>query len=52
MLATWLGIYVSILFPVPVVSQMRLLWCEWCRCLWQCYCYQSLKSKCQMSLVR
>jgi len=29
MLATWLGIYASILF-----------WCEWCRCLWQCYCYQ------------
>jgi len=41
MLATWLGIYASILFPVPVVSKStRLLWCEWCRCLWQCYCYQ------------
>jgi len=25
MLATWLGIYVSILFPVPVVSKRRLL---------------------------
>jgi len=25
MLATWLGIYVSILFPVPVVSKTRLL---------------------------
>jgi len=25
MLATWLGIYASILFPVPVVSKMRLL---------------------------
>jgi len=25
MLATWLGIYSSILFPVPVVSKTRLL---------------------------
>jgi len=25
MLATWLGIYMSILFPVPVVSKTRLL---------------------------
>ena len=25
MLATWLGIYVSVLFPVPVVSKTRLL---------------------------
>jgi len=40
MLATWLGIYASILFPVPVVSKTCLLRCKWCRYLWQCYCYQ------------
>jgi len=22
------------------LSKTRLLRCEWCRCLWQCYCYQ------------